>query len=40
MNVIERLEYELASYDSALRRFNQYTTRTPQEIFIEYYYLQ
>ena len=24
-----RLEYELASYDSAVHRFNHYTTRTP-----------
>ena len=30
MNVIERLEYELAYYDSAVHRFNHYTTRTPQ----------
>ena len=29
MNVIARLEYELAYYDSALHRFNHYTTRTP-----------
>ena len=29
MNVITRLEYELAYYDSAVHRFNQYTTRTP-----------
>ena len=29
MNVIERLEYELAYYDSAVHRFNHYTTRTP-----------
>ena len=29
MNVIARLEYELAYYDSAVRRFNHYTTRTP-----------
>ena len=26
MNVITRLEYELAYYDSAVHRFNQYTT--------------
>ena len=29
MNVIARLEYELAFYDSAVHRFNHYTTRTP-----------
>ena len=29
MNVITRLEYELAYYDSAVHRFNHYTTRTP-----------
>ena len=29
MNVIARLEYELAYYDSAIHRFNHYTTRTP-----------
>ena len=29
MNVIARLEYELAYYDSAVYRFNHYTTRTP-----------
>ena len=28
MNVIARLEYELAYYDSAVHRFNHYTTRT------------
>ena len=27
--VIERLEYELAYYDSAVHRFDHYTTRTP-----------
>ena len=32
MNVIARLEYELAYYDSAVHRFNHYTTRTPVEI--------
>ena len=30
MNIIARLEYELAYYDSAVHRFNHYTTRTPQ----------
>ena len=29
MNVIARLEYELAFYDSAVHRFNHYTTWTP-----------
>ena len=29
VNVIARLEYELANYDSAVHRFNHYTTRTP-----------
>ena len=29
MNVITRLEYELAYYDSTVYRFNHYTTRTP-----------
>ena len=29
MNVIARLEYELAYYDSAVHRFNHYTTRKP-----------
>ena len=29
VNVIARLEYELAYYDSAVHRFNNYTTRTP-----------
>ena len=28
MNIIARLEYELAYYDSAVHRFNHYTTRT------------
>ena len=28
LNVIARLEYELAYYDSAVHRFNHYTTRT------------
>ena len=31
VNVIARLEYELAYYDSAVHRFNHYTTRTPTE---------
>ena len=29
VNIIARLEYELAYYDSAVHRFNHYTTRTP-----------
>ena len=29
VNVIVRLEYELAYYNSAVHRFNHYTTRTP-----------
>ena len=29
MNVIARLEFELAYYDPAVRRFNHYTARTP-----------
>ena len=29
MNIIGRLEYELAYYDSAAHHFNHYTTRTP-----------
>ena len=29
VNVIARLEYELANYDSAVHRFNYYTARTP-----------
>ena len=32
MNVIARLEYELAYYDSAVHRFNHYTTRTPRRV--------
>ena len=35
MNVIAWLEYELAYYDSAVHRFNHYTTRTPPPIFGE-----
>ena len=34
MNVIARLEYELAYYDSAVHRFNHYTTRTPPVYFL------
>ena len=29
VNVIARLEHELAYYDSAVHRFNHYTTKTP-----------
>ena len=29
VNVIARLEYELTYYDSAVHRFNHYTTRKP-----------
>ena len=29
VNVIDRLEFELAFSDSAVHRFNHYTTRTP-----------
>ena len=29
VNVIARLEFELTYYDSAVHRFNHYTTRTP-----------
>ena len=34
MNVIARLEHELVYYDSAVHRFNHYTTRTPPLIFL------
>ena len=34
VNVIARLEYELAYYDSAVHRFNHYTTRTPLGNFV------
>ena len=37
MNVIARLEYELAYYDSAVHRFNHYTTRTPH--FLQYWWM-
>ena len=33
VNVIARLEYELAYYDFAVHRFNHYTTRTPPQNF-------
>ena len=38
MNVIAWLEYELAYYDSAVHRFNHYTTRTPPTIKIVHNY--
>ena len=34
VNVIARLEFELAYYDSAIHRFNHYTTRTPPKLFM------
>ena len=34
VNVIERLELQLVSYNSAVQRANNYTTRTPQEFFV------
>ena len=34
MNILARLEYELVYYDSAVHRFNHYTTRTPTVAFI------
>ena len=33
MIVIARLEFELAYYDSAVHRFNHYTTKTPPDVF-------
>ena len=36
VNVIARLEYELAYYDSAVYRFNHYTTRIPPAELVEY----
>ena len=35
VNVIARLEYELAYYDSAAHRFYHYTTRTPPGLVLE-----
>ena len=32
VNVIARLEHELAYYDSAVHHFNHYTRRTPPEM--------
>ena len=34
VNIIPWLEYELAYYDSAVHRFNHYTTRTPHAFFV------
>ena len=34
VNVMARLEYELAYYDSAVHRFNHYTTKTPLMQFV------
>ena len=34
LNVIARLEYELTYYDSAVHRFNHYTTRTPKHSYL------
>ena len=31
VNIIAQLEYEHAYYDSAVRHFNHYTTRTPPQ---------
>ena len=30
VNVIANLEFEFTNYDSAVQRFNQYITKTPQ----------
>ena len=35
MNVIERLEFELAYYDSAVQRFKPLTPRGPPRILLE-----
>ena len=40
MNVIARLEYELAYNDSAVHRFNHYTTRTPPPLIFEFLSLE
>ena len=40
MNVIARLEYELAYYDSAVHRFNHYTTRKRLNIYSKSVILQ
>ena len=36
VNLIARLEFELAYYDSAVQRFNHYTTKTPPRSIVEY----
>ena len=38
VNVIARLEYELAYYDSAVHYFNHYNTRTAPLILLLYMY--
>ena len=35
VNVIARLEYKLAYYDSAVHRFNHYTTRTTLQVLMK-----
>ena len=40
MNDIARLEYDLAYYDSAVHRFNHYTTTAPPGIFWERHYTE
>ena len=35
VNVIVRLEFELAYYDSVVLHFNHYTTRTTPDFFLE-----
>ena len=40
VNVIARLEYELAYYDSTAHRFNHYTTRTPRFRICRLHHLQ
>ena len=34
VNVIARLEYEPTDYDSAVHRFNHYTTRTLRPVYV------
>ena len=38
VNVIERLEFELAYKDSAVQRLNHYTTRTPRKKKVAVYF--
>ena len=40
VNVIARLEYELAYYDSAVHYFNYYTTRTPPPKYLKIHFQQ